>query len=146
MLAGRTERRDVPHEAGAWIEFRTLSGRELDEAEHEVTKRQTALANNFTAETLQAIRAQADSVTRSPKDSYDKDTLIRYSISAWSLDEVCSDANKMRLDASTREWAIDVIVEMNVRPLALSSDSDSVSSGENSHRSSGALITSTPAE
>lgn len=119
MLAGRTEWREVPHEPGQKIEFRTLSGRELDEAEQEQTKRQMTLAKGWDAETIKTIRAQATDTTveRASKDSYDKDTLIRYGIVAWSDDADCNEQNKALLDAATREWAIDVIVEMNVRPF-----------------------------
>lgn len=116
MRAGRTERRDVPHEEG-WVEFRTLSGRELDEAEQAQTKAQIAMAKNFDPETLQSIRAANTDVTRDPKDSYDKDTLIKYGVVGCSECDPCTPEAKEELDAATREWGVVVIVEMNVRPF-----------------------------
>jgi len=140
MLAGRIERRDVPHAEGQWIEFRTLSGRELDEAEELQTQRAMRMVAGMD---LSAIRSAADAQTAEQRDSYDKDALIKYGVAAWSLDDPCTEENKKMLDAQTRAWAVAVIVEMNVRPLASGSDSADFSSTENSHRSSASLTAST---
>lgn len=145
MLAGRTERRDVPHEPGQWIEFRTLSGRQLDEAEEAQTRRAVKLVEGID---MSAVRAAADNqrTEGQQRDSYDKDTLIKYGVVGWSLDEPCDEVHKLSLDAQTRDWAVSVILEMNVRPLAIDSDSGSNSSAENSHRSSPSLTASTSPE
>lgn len=142
MLAGQTERRDVPHEEG-WFEFRTLSGRELDEAEAVLTRRTMDMVKGMD---LTALRSNAAAQQTETRDSYDKDTLIKYGVTAWSLDVPCDDANKAMLDAQTRNWAAGVIVEMNVRPLANGSDSGANSLTENSHRNSPSLTASTSPE
>ena len=118
MLAGRKETREVPHEPGATIEFRTLSGRELDEAERVSKERSMALVKGFDQAALQAMQsANKDKATETdPKDKYDADTLILYGVVQWSIAEPCDAENKGNLDAQTREWCVSVIVEMNVRP------------------------------
>lgn len=139
MRAGRTERRDVPHEEG-WVEFRTLSGRELDEAEETKTKRTMRLVEGMD---LSAIRSAAQTETVEQKDSYDKDTLIRYGVIGCSECEPCENKD---FDSATREWAVSVILEMNVRPLASGSSSTGSSSTGNSHQNSTALTASTSLE
>lgn len=123
MLAGRTERRDVPHEDGQWLEFRTLSGRELDEAEQAQMRRGMEMMTGINLSAMgdratDLIREAAGEVGQKMEDSYDKDLLIKYGVAAWSADDPCTDENKERLDAATRAWAVSVIVEMNTRPLA----------------------------
>lgn len=147
MLAGRTERRDVPHVEGQWVEFRTLSGAELDEADERQTEKFLA---RYGKETLMALSQQASGLSISQEaldqqrnQKYDKDTLVRYGIATWSLAEQCNDENKCRLDAQTREWAVAVILEMNTRPLVNDADSKGSSSPENSHQSSTIPMAST---
>lgn len=139
MRAGQTEKRDLPHEEG-WMEFRTLSGRELDDAEEVQTRRGLMMVDGIN---LTALRASAEAQQRDQRDSYDKTTLIKYGVVGCSECEPCSDEAKQALDAQTRNWAVSVILEMNVRPLAIDSDSEPNSSTANSHRSSESLTAST---
>lgn len=150
MRAGRTERRDVPHEEGAWIEFRTLSGLELDEADDRSSEK---LAEKYGKETILQMGMQSASLTITPeileqqrKQKYDKATLIRYGIVGCSECEPCSQEARDTLDGMTREWAADVILEMNTRPLASASDSKPNSSTANSHQISASLTGSTSTE
>jgi hypothetical protein len=139
----------VPHEDGAWMSFRILSARELDEAEH--VKRQTAMdqqlemANKLTPERLQALKSPATEGTPSTdnvEDSYDKATLIKYGLHACAECDPCADDSKADLDPLTRDWAVKQILEMNVRPLAIGNDSERSSLTENSHRNSESLTAS----
>jgi len=125
MFAGRTERRDVPHEAGAWIEFRTLSGAQLDEAERDETRESLKLFTGGMDEgVISAMQKAAETgsaqgskgAERPAATSYARSTLIRYGIAAWSAEEPCDDEHKQLLDSATRDWAVSVILEMNVRP------------------------------
>src|SRR3989304_3505866 len=118
MRAGRTEQRELPHEEGAWITFRTLSGTELDEAGERATQKALALVKGFDPEALRAYQAAASVQSEAPVSAgYDKDTLIRYVVVGCSECDPCSDEAKRMLDAATRDWAVEVITEMNTRPL-----------------------------
>lgn len=144
MLAGRKEQRQVPHEDGQWVEFQTLSGAQLDEAEEIQTQRSMALVKNFDANTLRAWSetSKPQQVDTSAAARFDKDTLIKHGVVAWSLEEECNDANKALLDSQTREWAVSVILEMNVRPLETSGESSAISNGAGSQQTSQTLLAS----
>jgi hypothetical protein len=143
MRAGRLERRDLPHEDGAWVEFQTISGRQIDEAQEVKTKRTMRLVEGLDISTL---RAAADTAKAEERDSYDADTLIKYAIVNCSECDQCTEESKQALDAATRNWAVDVILEMNVRPLASASGSGSNSSMGNFRLNSPSLTASTSSE
>jgi hypothetical protein len=142
MRAGRLERRDLPHE-DAWIEFQTISGRQIDEAQEVKTKRTMRLVEGMDISTL---RAAADTAKAEERDSYDADTLIKYAIVNCSECDQCTEESKQALDAATRNWAVSVILEMNVRPLANAGGSGSNSSTGNSHQNSPSLTGSISSE
>ena len=127
MLVGKTERRDIPHESGNWMEFRQLSGLELDEAEAAAMLKALALVKGLDAGAMATLQAQAGA--QEQEQSHDKDTLVCHGIAAWSYPEPCDEENKRKLDAVTRDWAAAVILEMNVR-----SAGEGHGSGENSHK------------
>lgn len=141
MLVGKTERREIPHEGGEWMEFRHLSGLQMDEAEETQTRRSLALVKGidpaimatWTADARQQVQAQGAS------GGYDKAILIRYGIAAWSYAEPCTDENKERLDAVTWDWAAAAIIEMNVRDLGEGIGSDGRLLQGRSRRSSARL-------
>jgi hypothetical protein len=150
MRAGKTQRRDVPHEEGAWVEFRTLSGAELDEADDRMTEK---FVERYGKETLLGLGQQSAGLTitqemldQQQQNKYDKETLIRYGVSGCSECDPCDEAAKGSFDAQTREWAVSVILEMNVRPLEKTTGSVKSSNGASSRGSSAALTESTPLE
>lgn len=126
MLAGRTEERDVPHAPGHKFTFQTLSARQLDEAEQNqvrgAMRMMAGIDTSAMRQSLEGLQTQ-----RNEADSYDKDTLVRYGVVAWTLEEPCDEENKGKLDARTRNWAAQVVVEMNVRPLASANGTDATS-------------------
>jgi len=137
MLVGKTERREVPHEEGQWFEFRQLSGSELDDAEEAQTERALKMVRGLDAGTLASMQSQAPAQPPATAASqYDADTLVRYGVAAWSYAEPCSDENKRLLDARTREWAVGVILEANVRPAGEASGSAASSGAGPSRRNS----------
>lgn len=146
MLAGRTERRDVPHAEGEWIEFKTLSGLQMQRAADAKTERDTKAMAPVVAQwddhTLARVQASEKKKTEKAPD-YDAEMLIKWGINAWSLDTPCTDENKVLLDGPTLEWAVSVIVEMNTLPLV---KSESSSLGENSHHDSATLPISSSTE
>jgi len=112
MLVGKTERHDVPGEPGEWFEFRYLSGAELDEAADAATKAALKVVSSVDLNVIQQLSGR-DAGQRPPESQYDKAVLLKYGLVAWSYPEPCTDENKARLDAKTRDWAVRTIVAMN---------------------------------
>lgn len=149
MRAGRTKWIDVPHEEGARINFRILAARELDEAEVQAQIKALAVTNTINPEQVQAIRQARQnepSTDRYDKDRYDKDTLIKYGVAGCSDCDPCNQEAKDLFDPDTRDWAVDMILELNIRPLARGKDSNDFSLTENSHQNSPSLMASTSLE
>ena len=148
-LVGRTERRDIPGEDGEWMEFRKLTGGELDQAEEVQTQRSLAMVKGLDSAAMSAIRSDPGVpvvAVPDPAAAYDKDTLVQYGVMAWSYAEACDDEAKKRLEAATREWAASVVVEMNVRPPVSASGSNGSSPPDESAPNSESPMDSTPAE
>lgn len=146
MLAGRTERRDVPHAPGEWVEFKTLSGLQMQRASDIKTERDTKamapMVAQWSEQTLARVQASEAKKTEKAPD-YDTETLIKWGINAWSLDIPCTDENKVLLDGPTLAWAFAQIVEMNTLPLWKFEKS---SPGENSHDNLEVLTSSSATE
>ena len=148
-LVGRTERRDIPGEPGEWIDFRKLTGGELDEAEAVQTHRSLSMVKGLDSAVMSAIRTDPGVpvvAVPDPASSYDKDTLVQYGVVAWSYSEPCDAEHKRLLEAATRDWAASAIVEMNVRPPGSASGSNGSSPPDESAPNSESLTDSTPVE
>ena len=148
-LVGKTERRDIPGEDGEWIDFRKLTGGELDQAEEVQTQRSLAMVKGLDPAAVSAIRTDpsvAVVAAPDPAAAYDKATLVQYGVVAWSYGEDCNERNKKRLEAATRDWAASVAVEMNIRPPGSASGSNGSSPPDESAPNSESLTDSTPAE
>lgn len=124
-LAGKTTREvAIPHEPGNFFTFRELSGRELDEADRENTRQGMLLLEgmprmDLSAEQLAAARASQPA--QNPRDSYDKNVLCKYGIASWrgpEYDETpCLFGNIEKLDASTRDWAAGIVLDLVLRTV-----------------------------
>src|SRR3990172_3763398 len=146
---GRTGGRDTPGEPGEWIDFRKLTGGELDEAEAVQTHRSLSMVKGLDSAAMSAIRTDPGVpvvAVPDPASSYDKDTLVQYGVVAWSYSEPCDAEHKRLLEAATRDWAASAIVEMNVRPPGSASGSNGSSPPDESAPNSESLTGSTPAE
>jgi hypothetical protein len=106
---------------------------QLDDAEEAQSLRQLKLIERIPVEAMASLRSQAKQEEQPIRNSYDGATLLRHGIAGWSADEPCTLENIALLDKQTADWAIDVILEMNVRPLANAGESASSSLPENSH-------------
>jgi hypothetical protein len=149
MLVGTTdtERVDIPHESGQWMEFKLLSGRELDEAEQAQTKRFLRMVAGMDAGTLDAMRKMSGSPAADARpDTYDKEKLVEHGVVAWSYDEPCTAAKKALLDARTRDWAAAAIIERNTRTEGEGPGSGSLLEKARSLGNSETPIVSTPLE
>lgn len=129
-----TERRDVPHEEGNWFEFRQLSWTQLKEAREARGKAalrslrdtmETVGGETFAA--MQKAQAgqqtgDADAATQSLDDQYDRATLLRLGIHAWSYPEPLTEENIGRLDEATALWAMGCLLGIHVMSQAASEE------------------------
>ena len=106
-------RRDIPGEPGQWMEFRELSGSELDEADRVATRRVIDMMQGVDLSSLKTP-TEVDE-TKRRQAAYDPDVLIQYGVVGWSYEEPCTPENKRLLTSATRNWARDVILDMNLR-------------------------------
>ncbi len=116
MLTGRIVKQvDIPHEPGEWLKLRLLPGKKLDEA-RELKQRQTLAGlremgvdiwREFTAE-----RGGDSPATQDPLTYYDVDTLLRAGIVGWSYEEKVTPQAIEDLDAQTRRWAAETLLQM----------------------------------
>jgi len=135
-LVGReTERVEVPHEPGQWVELRALSGAELDQAERRNTRRVLEMVQGMDLVGITAPAQEADERERR-QASYDPETLIKHAVVAWSYEQPCDDEHKTLLDAPTRTWLAEAILDRNVRLESGKGGSGGISSPGSSRRSS----------
>ncbi len=119
MLTGRITRRlDIPHEPGEWMEFRMLSGKQLDEAREVRTQKVAAMLRAMGGEVLKAVRDEDESEGQDPLLAFDVDTLLYHGIVGWSYDAPVTRATIDQLDARTREWAARVLATWHVESEA----------------------------
>jgi hypothetical protein len=131
-----TEKRIPPDNVdaggGEW-EFRRLTGHQLDLAEEMATKKAIRLVAELPADAVAAIQkegtrdALAVKRRKAIETTYDPELLIEYGLVSWPYPEPCDKANKLLLDAASRDWCAAVVVEMNVI-----SEGEGPSSGGNS--------------
>ncbi len=153
MLIGEISRRKIPHEPEDWIEFRQLSGPEMDAAEERRSISRMAFVEDIPEETIARFRRtrDADSTPEEERESdpalrYDRKTLLRSAIVDWSYSDPLTPDNIERLDPVTWEWAIGVVLEMNTRPLASIGSIAGNSNGTSSPLPSSASIEQSPQE
>ena len=118
---------DVPHEEGTTFTFRLLSGPELDQAQETEQKRQLRMLREMEPEVIERIMNRAGKEKSKRTETYDKDTLIAFGLIAWTYPEDCTDDNKTRLDAQTRDWTAAEVIKMNTRSAGEGLASDEVS-------------------
>ena len=125
IITDETTRYMIPHEAIAreWVELKKLSGAQMDDADQVNTaKAMERIGPIMAALGPDALKAQAQAKDEDPDDiktrraGYDPATLINYALLGWSYDEEITPENVSRLDAITRDWLWDTIVEENTRP------------------------------
>lgn len=140
-LVGKEKiRKDIPGEPGEWMEFRELSGSELDEADRVATRH---IIDMMQGVDLSALKTPTEvDETRRRQAAYDADVLIKYGVVTWSYEEPCTEENKRLLASATRNWARDVILDMNLRTEEQRDPLGAPSSMEPSQVSSGPSIDS----
>ena len=116
------KRFDIPHELGEWVELRLLSGSEMDKAQESATAKMMARMTEILSvmKSVPQTDTKADDSITARRIAYDPTILIEHALVSWSYsDEVSSDTIG-QLDAVTRDWLWDTIVEKNTRPPVLS--------------------------
>ena len=135
-LVGREiERVEIPHEDGQWVELRALSGAELDEAERRNTRRVLEMVQGVDLGSIPTTGQDPDERERR-RAAYEPETLIRHALVGWSYAEPCDDEHKALLDAPTRAWLVEAILERNVRLESGKDGSGRTSSPASSRQSS----------
>jgi hypothetical protein len=108
----------VPGEDGEYIEIRSLTGAEMDEAQESRTQKMLLRleAMGDLVKNLPAQEARAVDTLEARREAYDPDILIDHAVTGWSYQEPLNGAASQQLDARTRDWLWSVIVEANTRP------------------------------
>ena len=113
----------IPHEAGAWFELRRLSHKQLKAARKEQQAEDREDAKALGAEFIAALsrgkdadieKAQAAIERRRWRaDQFDRDTVLRLGVAAWSYEVPLTGDALDQLDEETAKWAHEAIVEMS---------------------------------
>lgn len=114
-----TKQIEIPHEAGQSITIRKLSHHQLMMAVDAVGDR---AATKFAklGETAKHIPSPDDPAAakveaEKPVNKYDRLTVLRYGITAWSYGEDPTEETISDLDEATAAWAFDEIIAFSVR-------------------------------
>lgn len=135
LTKGITDKRDIPHEPGEWIEIRKLSWKQLDGSRD---ARQASVFGNVKAMGAEVMGAlpqrcrrcgedkhkgqcpapedRADASAADPTNDYDQGSMLHAGIVAWSYEEPPSQANIDTLDEVTAAWVFAEIVAYNTVP------------------------------
>ena len=116
-----------PDEPGVSFTLRKLSYSQCEEAEE--VKREKALGIMKSLQGIELPQSTPDSMAeaRNPANKYDRATVLKYGITAWSYDAPCDEANKADLDESTASWLFSAIIVHSVRSAEEGEASASVS-------------------
>lgn len=135
LTIGITDRRDIPHEPGEWMEFRKLSWKQLQDAREARQEAVFGKVKQMGSEVMGALpktcrrcgeekhdgpcppaEQRADASAADPTNEYDRDTLLHAGIVQWSYEEGVTDATIDELDEPTAAWAHAEIVAYNTVP------------------------------
>lgn len=116
LVTGKTEWRDIPHEQGQRFQFRLLSGMELDEADVRATEKALQLIKGLEGSAIQAFQGDRQGRERQATPNYDRSYLVEHGVVGWTYPEPCNEDNIRLLDLMTRDWAAEVVLEINTRP------------------------------
>ena len=114
------KRSDIPHEPGEWVDLRLLSGAQMDKAQDSATTKMMAKMSDVLPlmKSLPQSDSKPDDSINTRRISYDPTILLESALAAWSYAEDVSSDTIEQLDAITRDWLWDTIVEQNTRPPA----------------------------
>lgn len=121
IITEATTRHEIPHEPGEWVALKKLTGSQMDEADQvntaNVMKRLAPIMKELdTAQAQRQADAQDKNDIKTRRSGYDPGVLIKYALAGWSYPEEPDDNPADMLDAITRDWLWDTIIEENTRP------------------------------
>ncbi len=114
---------EIPHEPGATITIRKLSHHQLMMAQDTMQDRALERFGRV-ADVAQKLPQTADDRDRArelaenPENKYDRRTVLRAGITAWTYAEPPDEATIDDLDEDTAEWAFQEIMAFSVRSAA----------------------------
>lgn len=129
IVTNTSHRVNIPHEQDEsnggphWVEIRKISGSELDEAAQvkqlAVLRRVGSLIKD-----MQGVKPPEDTeeerlrknTLEVRRETWDPEVLIKYALISWSYTDTLPDNPATVLDAFTRDWLWETIVEENTRP------------------------------
>lgn len=127
LVNSLSEKIDIPHEPGAWIQVKPLTFAARESARQKAKLRMyeemravSAMAASLPDDVRKRSAEKAESAEPKERDllaEYDADTVVDGALAAWSYDEEIGKPSE-QLDAATLEWAALTILERNVRPPA----------------------------
>ena len=117
MLITGTERVEIAHEPGEWMELKRLNAKKLKKAREAKTQEAWLMMQAAGPEFMTQIRSVATD-TRSarnadPLDDFDAWKLCEYGIAYWSYPEDVTVANIEEFDERTLNWAAREILRVS---------------------------------
>lgn len=113
-----TRQIEVPHEPGQFFVVRKLSWQQLEEAQEarvDATLRRLAETGKAFA-SLRDLRADAAVADPDPLNAFDRATLLRHGVVAWSYDAEVTPETLADLDEPTAAWAAREILALATAP------------------------------
>lgn len=108
-------REAIPHEAGAWVDFRHLSWTQLQRArqvrESEALRSMREIGGDLLGQLAQLQTGQAGQPGSG--EVYDRQTLLVLGIAGWSYAAPVSAETVAQLDQATAEWAYQTLCRIN---------------------------------
>ncbi len=111
----KTDRLNIPHEKGQWVDIRPVLATEMDEAKDKRIKKLLDMWGDTLKDMPSGEGKQRDDLN-SRVQQYDGMTLLKAAIVNWSY-EAPVDGNIGKLDGATRDWLIEEVVKRNTRPF-----------------------------
>lgn len=125
LVGGQVHRVEIPHEHGHWIEIRKLSWKQLGQARKKAAEDQREEAKAWGAEFIAALsKGNVDEERarrlleerRYDESNYDRESLLRLSLGAWSYDAPITEDMIGQLDEVTARWAAQTIINLTRPP------------------------------
>ena len=109
----KTYVKHVPHEPGAWIEFRLITWADLQKARQirlRVAEERISLTEDEELNRLGELLPNAAPLK--PEELHDMESILRDSIVAWSYDARVRVRSILRLDEVTATWAFKTALDL----------------------------------
>jgi len=145
----KTEKLDIPHEPGEWIEVRPLLASEMDAARDARLKRLMGMWAGGDIPKTPERDEEREETPETRASGYNPETLLGYAVVGWSYDHDFTPGAQEHielLDAGTRDWLHQELVERNTRPLNSGKSSPEHSKWDSAHPNSDTAMISEPPE